>query len=112
MTALPVLEPIAPRRMLLRGRVHTCRLLAVLAAFFQLSAHAEPLLPTADGTTWTYKREGGEPATVTVRIAGREKVGAKELLRGETAIDDELETIELLSIGEHGVQRHRVSRGE
>jgi hypothetical protein len=81
-------------------------LLGLPAAF----AQAEPLFPTADGTTWQYEttEELGGPAapppttaSVTVRI-GRQTFGGKEFIRLETLTDDVLTKTELMTLDDHG----------
>lgn len=81
-------------------------LLALPAAFVR----AEPLFPTADGTTWQYEttEELGGPgapppttASITVRI-GRQTFGGKEFIKLETMTDDVLTRTELMTLDEHG----------
>jgi hypothetical protein len=98
--------------MLLRGRLRTCKLFVALLVFAGGSIRAEPILPTADGTTWEYGRQGIEPASLTVRIAGKENVGGKELIRVETLAGDELTMTELWSVTDRGVLRHRITRSD
>jgi hypothetical protein len=73
-------------------------------------ARAEPLLPTADGTTWQYEasEELGGPAAappttaaVTVRV-GRQTFGGKEFIKLETVTDDAVTKTELMTLDEHG----------
>jgi len=81
-------------------------LLALPAAF----ARAQPLLPTAEGTTWQYEKTeelggpaGAPPSTasVTMRI-GRQNLGGKEFIKLETLADDVLTGTELITLDEHG----------
>ena len=74
------------------------------------AARAEPLLPTADGTTWEYElveEQGGPaagPATttpVTVHI-GRETFGGQEFIKLQTTADDVVIRTELMTLDEHG----------
>ncbi|OLE55144.1 MAG: hypothetical protein AUG51_04695 [Acidobacteria bacterium 13_1_20CM_3_53_8] len=73
-------------------------------------AWAEPLLPTAEGTTWQYEsvEELGGPAaaapttaSVIVR-AGRQTLGGKEFIKVETTIDDVVTKTEMMTLDEHG----------
>ncbi|MDQ6808972.1 MAG: hypothetical protein M3Z64_06040 [Verrucomicrobiota bacterium] len=66
---------------------------------------AEPLVPSADGTTWRYavNDEPGGPSEVTVRIAGTEQFEGKTLLKFETLNDDAVKTRELIAVDERGV---------
>jgi hypothetical protein len=77
-------------------------------------ARAEPLLPTADGTTWTYgaNEETGGPgagpaanSVVTVRV-GRQTFDGKEFLKFETLADDSLTRIELMTLDDKGLVCH------
>jgi hypothetical protein len=86
---------------------------AGLAGIILLAAaavRAEPLLPTADGTTWQYEaleEQGGPaagPATttpITVRI-GRETFGGQEFIKLETITDDFVTRTELMTLDERG----------
>ena len=85
------------------------RLLGILLLPAALAA-AEPLLPTADGTTWQYElvEELGGPAAappttaaVTVRT-GRQTFGGKEFIKLETTTDDVVTKIELMTLDEQG----------
>jgi hypothetical protein len=77
-------------------------------------ARAEALLPTADGTTWSYElnEELGGPAaaaptTVPVVVSvGRQIFEGKEFLKFETRTDDVLTRTELMTLDEHGLVCH------
>ena len=88
--------------------------LLVLIVLPAVYARAEALLPTADGTTWTYEsvEEFGGPAAsaptttaVTVRI-GRQTYGGKEFIKLETVADDVVTKTELMTLDEHGWACH------
>ena len=88
--------------------------LAAILAFAAITARAEPLLPTADGTTWQYesKEEFGGPTAapatnfvVTLRI-GRQTFNGKEFLKFETLTDDTLTKTELMTVDGQGVICH------
>jgi len=73
-------------------------------------ARAEPLLPTADGTTWQYESSeemggpsAGPPTTtsVTIRI-GRQTFGGKEFIKLETVTDEVVTRTELMTLDDHG----------
>ncbi len=75
-----------------------------------VSARADALLPTEDGTTWQYEslEEQGGPAAgpamttaVTVQI-GRETLAGKEFIKLETITDDVVTRTELMTLDEHG----------
>lgn len=79
-----------------------------------LSARAEPLLPTAEGTTWRYEaREesagpAGAPATtavVTVTV-GRQNFDGKDFLKFQTTVDDALAKTELMTLDDRGLLCH------
>src|SRR5256885_15348765 len=86
----------------------TCLLLlfGLPVAFVQ----AEPLFPTAEGTTWQYEttEELGGPGaappstgSVTMRI-GRQTFGGKEFIKRETMTGDAVTRTELMTFDEHG----------
>jgi hypothetical protein len=92
------------RKLLLSGII-------VLAAAI---GRAEPLLPTAEGTTWHYEstEELGGPAAaapttapVTVGI-GRQTFDGTEFLKFETATDDVVTRTELMTVDDRGVVCH------
>ncbi|MFN2476665.1 MAG: hypothetical protein ABR526_10045, partial [Chthoniobacterales bacterium] len=92
-----------------RTRVGLCVLFnagaALLASFG--TAHAETILPVADGTTWTYQVREQPPnpnaaQTLVVRIAGTEQIGALDWLKLETR-DDALIKTELIRVDDTGV---------
>jgi hypothetical protein len=73
-------------------------------------ARAEPLLPTADGTTWQYEmtEEMAGPAAappartpIVVRI-GRQSFGGKEFIKLETMTDEVVTKTELMTLDDHG----------
>lgn len=88
-------------------------LIGVLACTATI-ARAEPLLPTADGTTWQYEstEELGGPAaaaptTVPLVVSvGRQTSDGKEFLKFETRTDDVLTKTELMTLDEHGLVCH------
>jgi hypothetical protein len=77
-------------------------------------ARAEALLPTADGTTWSYEltEELGGPAaaaptTVPVVVSvGPQTFEGKEFSKFETRTDDVLTRTELMTLDEHGLVCH------
>jgi hypothetical protein len=78
--------------------------------FAAFSARAEPLLPTADGTTWEYetREEIGGPAaappttaSITLRV-GRQTLEGKEFIKVETVTDDLVTKIELMTLDDKG----------
>ena len=87
--------------------------IACLLVLFGLPAafvRAEPLFPTAEGTTWRYEttEELGGPgaapastASVTMRI-GRQTFGGKEFIKLETMTDEALTRTELMTLDERG----------
>lgn len=89
--------------------------LAGIFLFAAAVARAEPLLPTAEGTTWDYEstEEQGGPAaaaapmtaSVTVSV-GRQTFAGKPYLKFETRIDDALTKIELMTLDERGLVCH------
>lgn len=88
--------------------------LTALLIFAVVIARAEPLLPTAEGTTWTYDstEELGGPAAapavdsvVTVRI-GRQTFDGKEFLKFETLTDDSVTKTELMTLDDKGLVCH------
>jgi hypothetical protein len=78
---------------------------------------AEPLLPTAEGTTWNYELVQERPSdsldltepnkkerlAVTYRMAGTQKVDNKDLLKLEIYRGDVLETVDLIAVDERGI---------
>jgi hypothetical protein len=82
-----------------------------------ISAAAEPLLPTAEGTTWNYvlvqeKVSGNldltepnelERISVTYRMGGNEKIDDKKLQRFEIYRDDSLDSVDLIAVEENGI---------
>ena len=89
--------------------------LAASVVFAVVVARAEqPLLPTADGTTWTYDSTeetggpGASPAVssvVTVTV-GRQSFDGKEFLKFETRSDDSLVKTELMTLDDKGLVCH------
>jgi hypothetical protein len=91
--------------------------MSVLAGLLLLLApiaRAEPLLPTADGTTWTYDstEEFGGPSgapqaksSVTVSVS-RQTFEKKEYLKFETRTDDLLTKVELMTFDDRGLVCH------
>jgi len=88
--------------------------LAALLVFAVLVARAEQLLPTADGTTWSYdsKEETGGPgagpavnSVVTVTL-GRQTLDGKEFLKFDTLTDDSLTKTELMTLDDKGLVCH------
>jgi hypothetical protein len=89
--------------------------LAGMILFAAAVARAEPLLSTAEGTTWDYEstEEQGGPAaaaapmtaSVTVSV-GRQTFAGKPYLKFETRIDDVLTKIELMTLDECGLVCH------
>ena len=90
--------------------------LAILLASLT-SATAEPLLPTAEGTTWSYilvqekltddldltEPNELERISVTYRMGGIEKIDNQELRRLEIYRDDALDSVDLIAIEERGI---------
>ena len=82
----------------------------VVLSLVAARAQAEPLLPTAEGTTWQYEtsEELGGPsaaplatASVIVRV-GRQNLGGKDFIKLETVTDEVLTRSELMTLDEHG----------
>jgi hypothetical protein len=73
-------------------------------------ARAEPLLPTAEGTTWQYElveelggASAAAPTTTSVIVrVGRYTFAGQELFKVETATDDVVTKTELMTLDEHG----------
>lgn len=80
-------------------------------------AGAEPVFPTAEGTTWHYEMKQGRPAEgfdltqpnqeetfeVTYRLGGVEKIDNLELRRLEVYRGETLENVDLIAIEERGI---------
>src|SRR5437660_12351336 len=78
---------------------------------------AEPLLPTAEGTTWNYDLVQERPSegfdltepnekeqiAVTYRLGGTEKIDNKDLGRLEVYRGDTLESVDLIMADESGM---------
>jgi len=78
---------------------------------------AEPLFPTAEGTTWNYDFVGERPSdsldltepneqeqfAVMYRLGGTQKIDNKELRRLEIYRGNELESVDLIAIEEGGI---------
>ena len=88
--------------------------LGTLFLLAAIGARAEPILPTDEGTTWTYQsnEETGGPgagpaasSAVTVTV-GRQNFDGKELLKFETRSDDSLVKIELMMLDDKGLVCH------
>src|SRR5688572_22479796 len=88
--------------------------LAALLVLAVVVARAEQLLPTDDGTTWTYDstEEVGGPAAgpavksvLTIRV-GRQTFDGKEFLKFETLSDDSLVKTELMTLDDKGLVCH------
>jgi hypothetical protein len=80
------------------------------AALAASAARADPLLPTAEGTTWRYElvEELGGPSaaaptttSVVVRV-GRYTFAGQDFIKVETATDDVVTKTELMTLDEHG----------
>jgi hypothetical protein len=91
------------------------KILSLTAALFFAAAalRAEPLLPTAPGTSWQYdsKEEFGGPiadrpveSVVTIRV-GRQTFEGKEFLKFETLSGDTLAGTELVSVSDGALLR-------
>ena len=74
-------------------------------------ARAESLLPTQHGATWNYEvrdpTKDPEPTSLTVRVAGTEQMGDKDLLKFETVVNETVVKTELISVDERGVLCHQ-----
>ena len=96
----------------------TYRSLALLLAVCPLTCGAaEPLMPTAEGTTWNYEMIQEKPSEgfdltesnevekfeVSYRLGGVEKIDNKDLRRFEIYRGDELESVDLIAIEENGI---------
>jgi hypothetical protein len=88
--------------------------LTALLVFAVIVARAEQLLPTVDGTTWTYDstEEVGGPAAgpavkslLIVRV-GRQTFDGKEFLKFETLSGDSLTKTELMTVDDKGLVCH------
>jgi hypothetical protein len=77
-------------------------------------ARAEPILPTAPGMTWRYQstEEVGGPAAAAPTTAavtvkeGRETFEGTDFLKFETATEEIVTKIELITVDDHGVLCH------
>src|ERR1051325_11054836 len=88
------------------------RMLALIGTLLLAAsiARAEPLLPTAEGTTWQYELveelggPSGAPPTTTSVIArvGRYTYAGQEFIKVETTTDDVVTKTELMTLDEHG----------
>ena len=95
--------------------VFHCAAALFFAALFR--AAAQSFLPTADGTTWDYEVRGQPPdsaavTTLSVRIAGTEQLGARELLKVETRADEILTKTELIEADDTGIRIYRRTSAE
>ena len=83
----------------------TCLLFALIGSGFV--ARAEPILPTAQGTTWDYEvsttEEPKAHSTLTVRINGTGKIKGKDVLKFDTLVDNDLLKAEMLAVDEQNV---------
>ena len=104
------------------------RFLSLLGCFaFACSVHAEPLFPTAPGTTWQYQMtqefgQGVRPRNVkpdpdgkirlpvTITVAGSEKIDNVEVHKFEMRRQGALQTIQFLQVNEQGI--FEVARGD
>jgi hypothetical protein len=82
--------------------------LAVGLLLAAIAVHAEPLLPTVEGTSWEYDSTetltGAAPvhSVVTVR-AGKQIFDGKEVVKLETFSGNVVSKTELVSVNEHGI---------
>lgn len=82
--------------------------LAIALVVAAVSSRADPLLPTAEGTTWQYDSTetlmGGAPvrSVVTVR-AGKQLFDGKEVVKLETLSGNGVSKTELVSVNENGI---------
>jgi hypothetical protein len=83
-------------------------LLAFVPFLAAMVAHADPLLPTAEGTTWEYvsteSLTGAPPvrSVVTVRV-GKQLFDGKEVAKFDTLSNNVVSKTELLSVDANGV---------
>ncbi len=87
-----------------------CLLGALL--LFSLPARADRFFPDTSGSTWEYNRSGAEPGQVIVRIAGRDVIRGKPILKLETLADGKVIKTDLVSATGRGlaiVERRRDS---
>jgi hypothetical protein len=82
-----------------------------------IAAGAETLIPMAEGTTWDYELVQEKPSSaldltepnerthfnVSYRLGGSENIDNKDLRRLEIYRGDELESVDLIAIEEHGI---------
>jgi hypothetical protein len=88
--------------------------LAATLVFAFAIARADPLLPTAEGTTWQYdsKEEIGGPAaapavnSITTLRIGRQTFDGREFVKFETLNDDSLIKTELMTVDDQGILCH------
>ena len=70
-------------------------------------AAAQPVVPTAVGTTWEYSLTEHPPRqpqqSLVVQIVGTEKVGRRELLKFETREGDAVTKTELIAVDDKGL---------
>ena len=82
--------------------------LAAALLFAAVSARADPLLPTGEGTSWEYDSTetltGAAPvhSVVTVR-AGKQLLDGKEVVKLETLSGNVVSKTELVSVDENGI---------
>ena len=94
------------------------RCLALALAICPLTCGlAEPLIPTAEGTTWNYEMVQEKPSasldltepneqeqfTVTYRLGGMEKIDNKDLRRLEIYRGETLDSVDFIAVEEHGI---------
>lgn len=71
-----------------------------------ISARAEGFFPDAIGSTWEYNQTGAEPRQFTVRLASRETVSGRDLLKLETQADAQLIQAQVVSATNRGLLLH------
>lgn len=91
--------------------------LAILLSSLGAAGAAEPLMPIAEGTTWSYilvqekpdqSLDLSEPSkleeiSVIYRIGRTEKIDHRELQRLEIYRDDALDSVDLIAVEDHGI---------
>jgi len=82
--------------------------LAVALFFAAVVAHADELLPTAEGTSWEYDSTetltGAAPVRTVVTVrAGKQLLDGKEVIKLETLLGEVVSKTELVSVDQNGV---------
>lgn len=80
--------------------------IAALAMLEASPAAGGTFFPSALGTVWEYRQQGGLPEEYTVRIAAKEALGEVETLRMETTAQGAVIRTQFITVDEDGVHLH------